>query len=128
MLLAVDGNGNPLTSISAGQSIYIEVDFTTQNLPSDASYRIAYTVNGETLESGYITDGAGASGTGDWDYTWGQFIASPGENQVTVTVDPDHSVPETTYANNTMSFSFHRGVTGGGRPVVHGLPDPRGLR
>ena len=104
--LAVDGNGNPLTSISAGQSIYIEVDFTTQNLPSDASYRIAYTVNGETLESGYITDGAGASGTGDWDYTWGQFIATPGENQVTVTVDPDHSVPDTTYTNDPMSFDF----------------------
>ena len=46
------------------------------------------------------------SGTSSFDAYWGGFIATPGTNQVTVTVDPDHSVPETTYADNTMSFTF----------------------
>ena len=37
----------------------------------------------------------------------GCFIATPGTNQVTVTVDPDHSVAETSYVDNTMSFTFN---------------------
>ena len=38
---------------------------------------------------------------------WGTFLATPGMNQVSVTVDPDDSVPETTYADNTFSFNFN---------------------
>ena len=39
----------------------------------------------------------------------------PGTNQVTVIVDPDHSVAETSYADNTMSFTFNCGVARGGK-------------
>ena len=92
--------------MTAGQEIYIRANFTATGLPADASYRIGYTLNGFTLDSPYESYGAGQSGTISAYYFRGYFIASPGENQVTVTVDPDESVPETTYADNTMSFSF----------------------
>jgi hypothetical protein len=102
----VDTSDNPLTTVNFGEWVDIQADFTTQNLPSDASYRVAFTVNGLTLDSGYVTWGAGTSGTSDWYMYWGSFLACPGTNQVTVDVDPDHSVPETTYADNIMSFTF----------------------
>jgi len=103
----VDQNDKPLTAVTAGQWVYIESDFTTQDLPSSASYRVAYTVNGLTLHTGYLTWGAGSSGTGYWVAYWGTFLATPGTNQVIVVVDPDKSVAETTYADNTMSFTFN---------------------
>jgi hypothetical protein len=102
----VDSNDQPLTTINAGQKVYIEGDFTTRGLPSNASYRVAYTVNGLTLDSSYITYGAGKGGTQSWYEYWGNFMATAGENQVTVNVDPDQSVPETSYADNIMNFSF----------------------
>ena len=102
----VNGADQRMTTVSAGQEVYIEADFTTLALPSTASYRVSYDVNGVTLDSGYVTWGAGDSGAENWYLYWGYFVASPGTNQVTATVDPDQSVPETTYTDNSMSFSF----------------------
>jgi subtilase family serine protease len=103
----VGANDQPLPVVSVGESVYIQADFTTQGLPRNASYRVGYTDNGLTLDTGYLDWGAGSLGTGYWVAYWGTFIASPGANQVTVTVDPDHSVAETSYADNTMSFTFN---------------------
>jgi hypothetical protein len=102
----VTQSGQPLADVSAGQDVYVQADFTTEGLPSGASYRVAYDVNGLIFHSGYLTDGAGESGTQSWHEGWGYYDASPGVNQVTVTVDPDHSVAETSYADNTMNSSF----------------------
>jgi hypothetical protein len=106
----VDANENPISAPSIGEWVYIEADFTTTNLPSDASYRVSFTVNGLTLDSSYVTWGAGTPGTSNWNLYWGTFIATPGKNQVTAIVDPDHSVPETSYADNSMSFTFNAGT------------------
>ena len=105
--LVVDGNNNPMPAVNAGAWVYIQADFTTEGLPSNASYRVAITVNGLTLDSGSINWGAGGAGTGYWDLYWGTFLATPGTNQVTAVVDPDHSVAETSFADNTMSFTFN---------------------
>ncbi len=102
----VNSADQPMTTVSAGQEVYIEADFTTLALPSTASYRVSFDVNGVTLDSGYVTWGAGESGAENWYLYWGYFVASPGTNQVTATVDPDQSVPETTYTDNSMSFTF----------------------
>ena len=104
--LVVDGNGKPLSTINVGEYVSIQADFTTQDLPGDASYVVGYTVNGLTQDSGAVTLGAGSSGTSSFEASWGGFCATSGINQVSVTVDPDHSVAETTYADNTMSFTF----------------------
>ncbi len=104
----IDANFQTLTVVYVGEEVYVEAQWNTQNLPGSASYRVAYAVNGLTLDTPYITDGAGSSGTtGPYTYASGGFIASPGTNQVTVTIDPDNSVTETSYTDNTMSFTFN---------------------
>jgi subtilase family serine protease len=104
--LLVNANDRPLSSIRAGQCVYVEADFTTDDLPAKAAYRVGFTVNGLTMDTGYVTSGAGSRGTSSFDYYLGPFIATPGANQVTATVDPDRSVAETSYADNTMNFAF----------------------
>src|SRR5207302_7300553 len=56
--------------------------------------------DGITLETGYLTWGAGQSGTESWYAYWGGWFASPGPHNVTVTIDP------TTYGTTSRSFSF----------------------
>ena len=77
--------------------------------PADASYGVNCTYNGVTVSSGYINAGAGLSGTNYWSFNglgFGFFPATPGTNQIIASIDPDQSVAETTYADNTMSGSF----------------------
>src|SRR5580704_17812158 len=62
----VNASDQPLTAVSAGEQVYIQADFTTQDLPSNASYRVGYTVNGLTQDTASLTWGAGASGTSSW--------------------------------------------------------------
>jgi len=47
----VDAKNRPLAVVTAGKVVYIQVSFTTQSLPSNASYSIDYTVNGLTRDS-----------------------------------------------------------------------------
>jgi hypothetical protein len=93
----VNANDQPLTVVTAGEQVYVQANFTTQRLPSSASYHIIYTVNGITKETGSLTWGAGGSGTGSWIAYWGSWTAALGTNQVTVT---------TSYGDNSKSFSF----------------------
>ena len=58
----VNSNGQPLAAVNIGEDVYVQASFTTQDLPSTASYRVSYTVNGLTLDTGYITWGAGSWG------------------------------------------------------------------
>jgi hypothetical protein len=102
----VDQNNDPLLAISAGQQVFLQADFATEDIPSNASYRVEFEVNGLISYSGYLNWGAGESGTNYFDIYWGTFVACPGSNQVTAVVDPDDSVPETTYSDNTMSYTF----------------------
>ncbi len=103
----VDGNLNPITVASAGQNVYVQARYTTQDLPSTALYRLSYTANGVTQYSSSYVSGAGSAGLYPWIDKSLYFIASPGSNQVTVTIDPDQSVPETTYDDNSLSFTFN---------------------
>ncbi len=102
----VNSSDQPLTSISAGQQVYIRADFSTTGLPAGASYNISFMVNGLTLHSGAVSNGAGISGKENWFNFRGFFYASPGTNQVVVTVDADHSVAESSYTDNSKSFTF----------------------
>ncbi len=122
---AVGANGNTLTTASAGTDVYVEATFTTEGLPSDASYRVGYTVNGLTIDSPYVVYGAGGTETQSFTLSGGPFLASPGTNQVTVTVDPDESVPETSYADNTSSFSFSGSLSSAGALLSYSVSQIR---
>jgi autotransporter-associated beta strand protein len=102
----VNGSYQPLSTVNSGEEVWIQVNFTTQNLPSTASYSISFTVNGLIRYDNGITWGAGASGVQSWTCWWGPFIATPGTNQATVIVDSNQSV-ETTSSLNTSSFTFN---------------------
>ena len=73
----VGANDQPLPVVYAGEWVYIQATFTTQNLPPNASYRVGYTVNGLTLDTGYLTWGAGSLGTGHWYAYWGASLPRP---------------------------------------------------
>ncbi len=102
----VNPSDQPVSSVSPGEYVDIQVDFTTQDLPSGASYRIEFDLNGLTFDTAYIGYGAGESGLQSWYYYDGSVVPSPGANQATVDVDPDQSVLESSYADNTSSFTF----------------------
>jgi hypothetical protein len=101
----VDGSDSPLTNVSAGRQVAIQADFNTTGLPSNASYEIAFDVNGVTRDSAVVTHGAGGSGTSSWYYYDGPFVATPGTNQVTVSIVPQGTNPG--YATTTFNFSFN---------------------
>ena len=78
-------------------------------MPDDATYHIGFTVNGLTLNTGDLSGAdwaAGTPGTSSLSAYWGSFQASPGTNQVIVTLDPDQSVAESSYDDNTFTFTF----------------------
>jgi Peptidase family M23/SdrD B-like domain len=103
----VDASGNALTAApDKGEEIFIAATFTTTGLPSNASYTVAYTVDGVTLSTGALNWGAGASGTGSWFAYWGGWYATTGKHNVSVTVDPGQTVAESSYADNTTTFAY----------------------
>lgn len=105
-----DQNGNTVTTATANEPVYIVTDFATQDLPSNASYRLSFEMNGVTMYTSYVNWNAGVSGSDTaWAY-WGYFYPTPGTNQVSVTIDPDDSVAESSYADNTISYSFNAGT------------------
>jgi subtilase family serine protease len=110
----VDMSGNALDPVDAGEAIYIQADFTAQELASNVSYIIAYTVNGLTLDSGTIKFGDGLATLTDGTNIGGPFIAAAGPNQVSVTIDPNDTVKETTFNDNTFAFNFNAVLTAGG--------------
>ncbi len=90
-----------------GEEVYIQAVFTSQTLPSNASYVVGFTVDGVTLNTSTISLGAGQSGTQTWSPApLGGWFASPGIHHVSVTVDPSQTVAESTYADNTFTFTF----------------------
>src|SRR5947209_5814733 len=97
--LLVDSHDHALIP-SKGEQVYVEADFTTQGLPSNASYRVSYTIDGVTLYTPFLNWGAGSSSAGNWAAVWGGWYAAPGTHNVTVTIDP------TTYGTTSRSFSF----------------------
>ena len=104
----VDTSFNPVASVSPGENVYVEVNYQTVDLPADASYNIAFTVNGYTLSTGPLTIGAGVAGTTNQPpYDWGQFKVGPGTNQISVTVDPGQTVAESSYSDNTLTASVN---------------------
>ena len=119
--MVVDSSANPLSVVNPGEPVYIRANFTTQGLPSGASYRVSNTVNGFTEFTSFTNAGAGNSGTQSWFFYWGVFIPTAGTNQVKVTVDPDQSVPESSYTDNTINFTF---TTTGGPPAVATIGSP----
>ena len=86
----------------------IQVNFNTQNLPGNASYRIAATVNGLTQVHDLHHRRCRAFGYERlFHNSLGNFLASAGTNQVIVTIDPDGSVALASSTGTSVSFTFN---------------------
>lgn len=102
----VNASDQPLSAVTAGQAFYVQCTFTASGLPSNADYDVSYTVNGVTENSISVTWGAGSSGTLYCYMYCGAWTAQAGTNRVSATLDPNDAVPETTYSDNSTSFTF----------------------
>ncbi len=100
-----DGNGDRIETPVIGEQVAVQAAFVTQSLPSDASYRIEFKVDGVPLSSPEIDSGAGVRSD---DYYWWRsgWFATPGTKTVTVTLDADNTVQETDETDNTFTFQF----------------------
>ncbi|MEZ6125032.1 MAG: peptidoglycan DD-metalloendopeptidase family protein [Planctomycetaceae bacterium] len=100
-----DGQGNSITAPVIGERVAVQVNYSTADLPSNASYEIYFSVDGVVLSSSTVTAGAG-SASGSWYWWRSGWLASPGSHTVQVTLDALGTVSEVNESDNTASFSF----------------------
>ena len=91
----------PVTPV-LGEQVVVHVNYLTRNLPSSASYRLEFSVDGVPLGFSNITSGAGLS-SGTWNFFRTGWFASPGTHIVQVRLDADNSVTEIDETNNTLT-------------------------
>lgn len=101
----VDGLIDEIASPVLGEQVGVYAVFEYEDLPSDADYRVDYTIDGVTLSRTELKVGAGdSSGTYSW-YRTG-WLAGPGEHTVVVKVDGGDTVAESDETDNTLTFQF----------------------
>jgi hypothetical protein len=100
----VDASQQPITAPVIGEEVYVEAQWESSGLSSSDQYTVQFTVDGVSLESSTISGQAGANVPFNW-YIGGWFAAA-GSHTVTVTVDPAQTVAETTYSDNSTTFTF----------------------
>jgi hypothetical protein len=64
--MLVNASDQSVTTPDKGEEVFIEADWTTQGLPSNASYRVSYAVDGVTFYTSYFGYGGGGSVTLSW--------------------------------------------------------------
>jgi subtilase family serine protease len=98
--------GQRVATVSAGESFAVQADVTTRGLSGNARLWVSNTLNGFTQSTPLIDPGDVLSGMRSWSGESADFIASPGTNQVTVTVHRKDSPAEAHEADPTLSFRF----------------------
>lgn len=97
----VDGNANPVPNPTIGTYVYLRVDFTTVDLPADASYTMSQTLYGVTYTD-TINWGAGYNFAYSWYHYYGGWLVNhSGPATGTVTIDSTNTVAETSESDNT---------------------------
>ena len=88
-----------------GEQVEIQVNFQTTDLFAAAAYRIEFSIDGVTLDSGTIRSGAGLPSGAFFERISG-WHAEPGEHTVDVVLDAGGNVTETNEQDNAFSFTF----------------------
>ena len=100
-----DANGSP-TSAVAGKPFWVRVDFLYTN-PVCTLYVVQRTVNGWTHTAPAMDWGCGNSGTTYWWHYWGTWVMHHGGTySLTVTLDADNAIAESSEADNTITMDF----------------------
>jgi hypothetical protein len=100
----VDASEQPIASLVVGEEVYVEAQWESSGLSASDQYTVEFSVDGVILDSSTIGGQAGDNLPFNW-YLGGWF-ATPGSHTVQVTVDPAHTVAESSYGDNTSSFNF----------------------
>jgi subtilase family serine protease len=98
--------GERVANVSSGQPFDVQADVTTRGLPAHAGLWVSVTVNGLTRSTPLLDSSVVHSGIRSWSGESANFIASPGTNQVTITVHRKRTPADSPKANATMSFGF----------------------
>lgn len=108
-----DANGNHQSQLVdgkiSGQLYQVVADFTTTNLDLEspqASYKIAFNINGFIQFSRPLTNGVGDSGSDSFEdtHTFSFLSPVPGTNQISVTAVPTAGSPD--FQANSKSITF----------------------
>ena len=100
-----DGLGLRNNTPVLGERIELQVNFRTTDLFQGAAYRIEFSIDGVTLDSGLITSGAG-SANGLFSQRMSGWYAESGEHTVDVVLDAGSNIAESNEQDNTFSFAF----------------------
>ncbi len=87
-----------------GEEVFVEAQWDSSGLSSTDQYTVQFTMDGVSLMSSAISGQAGDNQPFNW-YLGGWF-ATAGSHTVTVTVNPAHTVAETSYNDNSTTFTF----------------------
>ena len=102
-----DSSGNELTSVAAGQVVYLQAEFQTTGLAANASYDVQMKIVNE-IRSVNLDWGAGLAGTGNWVARLGTWLVPtnfvPAGSAATVSLDHGADVAETNESDNTRTF------------------------
>ena len=100
-----DSKGNRIDNPKPGDRVFVRVNFSGENLPTNADYRVWHKMNGQVL-SNKVKWGAGQPGRSHYWHLWGAWTVQPGRNTVEVRLDADNTVAEGNEANNMRTFQF----------------------
>ncbi len=100
----VNAADQPVSSLVVGEEVFVEANWMSSGLSASDRYTVQFSVDGVSLDSTTIAGEAGNNLPFYW-YAEGWF-ATPGSHTVEVTVDPAHTVSESSYSDNSTSFTF----------------------
>ena len=100
----VNASDRPITAPVVGEELFVDAQWMSSGLSSSDAYTVQFSVDGVALDSSTIAGESGDNQPFHW-YIGGWF-ATAGSHTVEVTIDPAHTVAETSYSDNSTSFSF----------------------
>lgn len=100
----VNATDQPVSSLVVGEEVFVEAQWMSSGLSASDRYTVQFSVDGVSIDSTTITGVAGSNLPFYWHA--GGWFATTGSHTVEVTVDPAHTVSESSYSDNSTSFTF----------------------
>lgn len=100
-VVLVDGNNNPISNVVTGQQVVVRAEWTMSGFSTQENYVVRFRLGGVDFDSSVLTT---QSGTSTWNWYRYLWIAKPGVNSVTVTVDGASAIAESNEADNSQTF------------------------
>ena len=100
-----DGNGNELTSVAAGQVVFVQAEFDATDLAAGTSYDVRTSL-GNQEQTRTVNWGQGVPGNSNWFVRLGPWLVPVGGASATATLDAANAIAETSEIDNARTFQF----------------------